>query len=163
LLYTLYTSDLPLSPHTIASTFADDTAIVAVDLDPTSASGFLQEHLHRIALWLHKWRIQVNRNKSTHITFTTRTGRCPSAHMDQQPIPQHTSRQIPRPSSGQQTHVEGPHPHKAETTRPENQGAVLADREEVASLPSKQAVNLQNGAETNLDLWRRTVGLRQQN
>ena len=91
LLYTLYTSDLPLSKHTITSTFADDTAIVALDSDPTSVSGFLQEHLYRIALWLHKWKIQVNRSKSTHITFTKRNGCCPSVHMNQQPIPQHTS------------------------------------------------------------------------
>jgi len=35
---------------------------------------------------------------------------------------------------------------------PKNQGAILADREEVASLPSQQAVNLQNGAETYLDI-----------
>ena len=38
------------------------------------------------------------------------------------------------------------------TARPKNQGVILADREEVASLPSQQAVNLQNGAETYLDI-----------
>jgi len=59
--------------------------------------------------------------------------------------------------------MERPHPHKAETTRPKNQGAILADREEVASPPSQQAVNLQNGAETYLDIWYRTMGLCQQN
>ena len=38
LLYTLYTSDLPTSKHTVISTFTDDTAIVAVDQNPNTAS-----------------------------------------------------------------------------------------------------------------------------
>ena len=59
--------------------------------------------------------------------------------------------------------MDRPHPHKAETTRPKNQGAILADRQEVDSIPSQQAVNLQTGAETYLDIWYRAMGLRQQN
>ena len=38
LLYTLYTSNLPTSQKTVISTFADDTAVVAMDADPTTAS-----------------------------------------------------------------------------------------------------------------------------
>jgi len=88
LLYTLYTSDLPTSQKTVISTFADDTAIVAKDSDPMTASKNLQDHLTSIEKWLQKWRIKVNQNKSTHITFTIRKGQCPPIRINQTTIPQ---------------------------------------------------------------------------
>jgi len=60
LLYTLYTSDLTTSQKTAISTFADDTAIVAKDSDPTTASRNLQDHLTTIEKWLQNLRIKVN-------------------------------------------------------------------------------------------------------
>jgi hypothetical protein len=86
--YTHYTSDLPTSQKTVTSTFADDTGIVAKDSDPTTASRNLQDHLTSIEKWLHKWRIKVNQNKSTHITFTNRKGQCSSISTNQTTIPQ---------------------------------------------------------------------------
>jgi hypothetical protein len=91
LLYTIYTSDLPTSTHTVLSTFADDTAIVAVHRCPNTGSLHLQDHLNKIGDWLRKWRIKVNQGKSVHVTFTTRTGHGPPIHINQQPIPQGTS------------------------------------------------------------------------
>ena len=85
LLYTLYTSDLRTSQKTVISTFADDTAIAAKDSDPTTARN-LQDHLTGIEKWLQKWRIKVNQNKSTHITFTNRKGQCPSISINQTTI-----------------------------------------------------------------------------
>jgi len=79
---------LPTSQKTVISTFADDTAIIAKDLDPTTASRNLQDHLTGIEKWLQKWRIKVNQNKSTHITFTNRKGQCPSISINQTTIPQ---------------------------------------------------------------------------
>jgi hypothetical protein len=70
------------------STFADDTAIVAVDQSPITASQQLQDHLSSIGYWLRKWRIKVNQAKSMHVTFTNRTGHCPPIFIDQQQIPQ---------------------------------------------------------------------------
>jgi hypothetical protein len=81
-LYLIYTADLPTSPATITATFADDTAILALDSDPATASLKLHNHLNAIQTWLHKWRMQANALKSVHVTFTTQTGMCPSVHMN---------------------------------------------------------------------------------
>jgi len=48
----------------------------------------LQDHLTGIEKWLQKWRIKVNQNKSTHITFTNHKGQCPSISINQTTIPQ---------------------------------------------------------------------------
>jgi hypothetical protein len=53
LLYLLYTSDLPTSPDTIPATFANNTAVLATDPDPTIASHKLQTNL-AIQHWLTK-------------------------------------------------------------------------------------------------------------
>ena len=62
--------------------------IVSKDSDPTTASKSLQDHLTSIEKWLQKWRIKVNQNKSTHITFTIRKGKCPPIRINQTTIPQ---------------------------------------------------------------------------
>jgi hypothetical protein len=87
LLYTLYTSDLPVSRKTTLSTFADDTAIFATHLDPTTASLNLQDHLNNIEKWRQKWKMKVNETKSSHITFALRKGQCPSVCINQTVIP----------------------------------------------------------------------------
>jgi hypothetical protein len=45
LLYLLYTADLPISPQSTTATFADDTAIVAMDNDTVISSHKLQTNL----------------------------------------------------------------------------------------------------------------------
>jgi hypothetical protein len=72
-LYLLYTADLPTTPE--STTFADDTAVLAMDSDP--ASDKLQTNLLAIHNWLKKWRMQANGSKSIHVTFTTRRETCP--------------------------------------------------------------------------------------
>jgi hypothetical protein len=54
LLYLLYTADLPTSPNSFTATFADDTAVVVADSDPTTASQTLQTALLVIQSWLKK-------------------------------------------------------------------------------------------------------------
>jgi hypothetical protein len=51
LLYLLYTADHPTSPESITAAFGDDTAVVAMDSDPTIASQKLQTDLLAIQDW----------------------------------------------------------------------------------------------------------------
>ena len=83
LLYTLYTSDFPSTPNTTLSTYADDTAIFAAHTDPITASLNLQEHLHNTETWLQKWKMEVNENKSSHITFSLRQEQCAPVYINQ--------------------------------------------------------------------------------
>lgn len=43
ILYTIYTSDLPEVPGTTKATYADDTAILAKNSEPSIPSGMLQK------------------------------------------------------------------------------------------------------------------------
>ena len=88
ILYLLYTSDIPTTELTDVSTFADDTAILSSAPDPNTASTRLQAHLNLLDMWLRKWRIRVNEEKSTHITFTLNHTSCPPVTINHIPMPQ---------------------------------------------------------------------------
>ena len=87
-LYTLYTADIPITTKTTLSTYADDTAITTIHLNPTIASRYLQAQLQKIELWTRKWRLKINETKSAHITFTLRKGSCPPLYINQTIITQ---------------------------------------------------------------------------
>jgi hypothetical protein len=88
LLYVLYTADLPTSDGKLTATFADDTAILTTDSDPTVASQLLKTNLLAIRTWLKTWRLKVNEIKSTHVTFTTRRTSCPPVFINSVQLPQ---------------------------------------------------------------------------
>jgi len=71
-LYTLYTADIPQSPNTALSTFADDTAILSNYSNPITATANLQTDLHSIEKCTRKWKIKINEEKSKHVTFSLR-------------------------------------------------------------------------------------------
>ncbi|CAK1544722.1 unnamed protein product [Leptosia nina] len=88
ILYVVYTADLPVTPGTMLATFADDRAILACHSNPDVASSKLQEALNRIHSWLERWRIKASAAKSVHVTFTLRTGNCPSVTLGNNTLPQ---------------------------------------------------------------------------
>jgi hypothetical protein len=87
LLYLIYTADIPTTNETNKATFADDTAILALDHNPIEASEKLQNHLNFLQQWLCKWKIKVNNDKSVQIMFTTRSFESPQVMLNCEPIP----------------------------------------------------------------------------
>ena len=86
-IYTLH-SDIPQSPNTTISTFADDTAILSNHSNPIMASATLQTHLQSLENFVCKWRIKINEEKSKHVNFSLRRGNCPQLLFNQITIPQ---------------------------------------------------------------------------
>jgi hypothetical protein len=70
------------------STYADDTAVLARHANINTATTNLQTHLDSIATWTSKWRLKINENKLTHVTFTLRKGNIPQLHFNNNTIPQ---------------------------------------------------------------------------
>jgi hypothetical protein len=82
LLYLLYSADLSTLPESTTATFADDTAVVAMDSDPAIASQKLQTDLLVIQNRFKKWRMKANESNSIHVTFTTRRETCPPVYIN---------------------------------------------------------------------------------
>ncbi|GAB0091289.1 hypothetical protein DMENIID0001_061120 [Sergentomyia squamirostris] len=82
MLFQLYTSDMPTSDEVMTATYVDDTALVAVNKNPNTASRVLQEHLVFLEDWFKKWRFKINQQKSTQITFTLKKRSCPRVKLN---------------------------------------------------------------------------------
>lgn len=70
ILYLLYTRDIPNDENVIIATFADDTAVVAVDVNVVNSTNKLQSAINKVSGWTKRWRIRLNESKSTHVNFT---------------------------------------------------------------------------------------------
>ena len=90
LFYLIFTADIPTRNDTTIATFADDTAILASNEDPQTASQSLQTHLNHLATWLNIWRIKVKETKSVHVTFTNRRIDCPIVTINGTQLPVQT-------------------------------------------------------------------------
>jgi len=77
ILFNIYTADQPTTSHTSVADFADDKAIYISEKNPHLASQHLQNHLNLLADWYSKWRIKINDEKSSHITFTLKQSTVP--------------------------------------------------------------------------------------
>ncbi|GBP92999.1 RNA-directed DNA polymerase from mobile element jockey [Eumeta japonica] len=86
-LYLIFTADIPTHEDTITATYADDTALLSVDKDSSTASAKLQAHVFKVENWLDKWRIRVNQGKFVHVTFTLRRETCPPIKLHNEEIP----------------------------------------------------------------------------
>ena len=86
-LYSIFTADIPTHDDLFIATYADDTALMVSNSDPDTASNKLQEYLNNTQNWFHKWRIQVNEAKSTHISFTNRKIISPPVYLNSKQIP----------------------------------------------------------------------------
>ena len=53
----------------------------------TVASHYLQLHLDILHAWFDKWKIKINQEKSSHVTFTTTRSTRPQVTMNNIPIP----------------------------------------------------------------------------
>jgi hypothetical protein len=69
-------------------TFADDTAILASHHNITIAASYIQEHLDQLQLWMNKWRVKVNEDKSMHVIFQLKHGDSPTVRINNIVIPQ---------------------------------------------------------------------------
>ena len=87
ILYVIYTADIPSMKGITLGTYADDTTIIATHKNPTIASLMLQNYLFKLQQWFKTWRIVVNENKSTQVTFTLRKETCPAVYLNNKVIP----------------------------------------------------------------------------
>jgi hypothetical protein len=68
-------------------TFADDTVILSVNIDPAITIFTLQNHLNQIREWTKIWKIKINEAKSTQLNFSLRRGQCRAVFLNNIQIP----------------------------------------------------------------------------
>jgi hypothetical protein len=63
-------------------TFADDTEILSVNIDPAIAAFTLQNNLNEIQEWTKVWKIKINNAKSTQVNFSLRREQCSAVFLN---------------------------------------------------------------------------------
>lgn len=72
LLYIIYAHDVPQTPATLATQFADDMAVLADGATGEEAALKLQVAADAITKWAEQWRIKLNPTKTVLVVFTYR-------------------------------------------------------------------------------------------
>ena len=72
ILYSIYTSDIPITPGADIATYADDTAIFTSHRNFNYAVRHLNRALSAFENWSRIWKIGINVNKSTIVSFSKR-------------------------------------------------------------------------------------------
>lgn len=86
-LYLLYTCDIPEVEDITIATFADDTAIMAIEESHEAATEKVQLAINKVLVWTKKWRIKLNETKSIHIDFTNKKEQHFPVYINNQQIP----------------------------------------------------------------------------
>ncbi|CAH1737413.1 unnamed protein product [Aphis gossypii] len=86
MLFNIYISDQPISPHTLVGDFADDKAILTTSSDPVLASSYIQNYLNTLESWYKTWGVKMNEAKSIHDTFALHHSICPTLFLNNQPL-----------------------------------------------------------------------------
>jgi hypothetical protein len=81
ILYNIYASDQPTTPHSLIAEYADEKIIISINANPPVASKHLQNHLNLMEKWYTNWRFKVNQDKSFHTTFTLKNSPCPNINL----------------------------------------------------------------------------------
>ncbi|GFX42371.1 probable RNA-directed DNA polymerase from transposon BS [Trichonephila clavipes] len=68
-LYNIYTSDFPTDNNMTVCLFADDAALLCTRNTVQEAINITQNYIHKLELWLTKWRIAINTDKTHAIVF----------------------------------------------------------------------------------------------
>jgi hypothetical protein len=63
---------VPTTSNSTLSTFADDTALMAIAETYGISTRKLQSAANKVAIWKRKWRIKLNESKSIYIDFTNK-------------------------------------------------------------------------------------------
>jgi len=87
LLFNIYTTDQPSSPHTYVADYIDDKQLISIHKNHDTAFLQLQTHLDSLIPWYNKWRTKLNESKSCHTTFTLRKKNPPSVFINHTAIP----------------------------------------------------------------------------
>jgi hypothetical protein len=87
ILFNIYTANQPTTSHTSVADFADDKVIYISEKNPHLARKHLQNHLNLLADWYSKWKIKINNEKSSHITFTLKQSTVPPVYLNNKVIP----------------------------------------------------------------------------
>jgi hypothetical protein len=117
-------------------TFADDTVILSVNIDPAIATFILQNHLNQIQEWTKIWKIKITEAKSTQVNFSLRREQCPAVFRNNIHIPASPSAKyylFRQPSNLERTHKK-----KTQTDRLKNKDMYwLIGRNSKVSLENK--------------------------
>mgnify|MGYP002716494189 CR=1 FL=1 len=70
ILFNLYVADIPRTPYTLLSMFADDIAIFSNNKNLNIAYYYMKIHINLLEKWTVKWRMKINTNKSAIVPFT---------------------------------------------------------------------------------------------
>jgi len=91
----LYTSDLPTFEQNVVTTFAGDTAIMAIGDNNTESTEKLQAAITKVQSWTRKWRIKLNETKSVHIDFTNKRIEHKPIYINYQVVPYDNTAKYP--------------------------------------------------------------------